>query len=59
MLATDYISGAKGLGGVVIARDLVTAEEFEGVLAAAGNELASPEAQCTVPFYLAFGRRRG
>jgi hypothetical protein len=59
MLATDYISGAKGLGGVVVARDLATAEEFEGVLAAAGNELASPEAQCTVPFYLAFGRRRG
>jgi ubiquinone/menaquinone biosynthesis C-methylase UbiE len=59
MLATDYISGAKGLSGVVIARNLATSAEFEGVLTAATAELAAPEAQCTVPFYLAFGRRRG
>jgi ubiquinone/menaquinone biosynthesis C-methylase UbiE len=59
MLATDYISGAKGLSGVVIGRNLATSAEFEGVLTAANAELASPAAQCTVPFYLAFGRRRG
>jgi ubiquinone/menaquinone biosynthesis C-methylase UbiE len=57
MLATDYISGAKGLSGVVIARSLATSAEFEGVLTAASAELADPSAQCTVPFYLAFGRR--
>ena len=58
MLATDYISGAKGLSGVVIARNLATSAEFEGVLTAANAELAVPAAQCAVPFYLAFGRRR-
>jgi hypothetical protein len=59
MLATDYISGAKGLSGVVIARNLATSAEFEGVLTAASAELAAPAAQCKVPFYLAFGRRHG
>ena len=58
MLAADYISGAKGLGGVVVSRGLATNDEFERVLAAAGAELASPQARCVVPFYVAFGQRR-
>jgi ubiquinone/menaquinone biosynthesis C-methylase UbiE len=57
MLATDYISGAKGLSGVVVGRNLATAQEFDSVLAEAGAELASPSAQCQVPFYLAYGQR--
>jgi SAM-dependent methyltransferase len=57
MLATDYISGAKGLSGVVISRNLASAQEFERVLAGASAELAAPQAACTVPFYIAFGRR--
>jgi SAM-dependent methyltransferase len=57
MLATDYISGAKGLSGVVVGRYLATAQEFDSVLAEARAELASPSAQCQVPFYLAYGQR--
>ncbi|HLY31679.1 MAG TPA: methyltransferase domain-containing protein [Ktedonobacterales bacterium] len=57
MLAADYISGAKGLGGVVVSRGLATADEFERVLAAASAEFASPQARCVVPFYVAYGQR--
>ncbi len=57
MLAADYISGAKGLGGVVVSRGLASADEFEQTLAAAGAEFASPQARCVVPFYVAVSQR--
>lgn len=57
MLAADYISGAKGLGGLAATLGLTTAEQFQQTLTATTAEFASPEAQCVVPFYLAYGRR--
>ena len=57
MLAADYISGAKGLGGLAATLGMTTQEQFEQVLATNAVEFTSPQGRCVVPFYVAYGQR--
>lgn len=57
MVAADYLSGAKGLGGLAATLGMTTQEQFEQVLAANAAEFASPQGRCVVPFYVAYGQR--
>jgi SAM-dependent methyltransferase len=58
MLATDWISVLKGIGGMTVAQGVTTAHDFERTLEQAQHELAEPHRRCTMPLYIAFGQRR-
>jgi ubiquinone/menaquinone biosynthesis C-methylase UbiE len=57
MLAVDWISVLKGIGGMTVAQGVTTAERFEQVIEAARAEFASPNLACVMPLYIAFGQR--
>jgi SAM-dependent methyltransferase len=57
MLAADWISVLKGIGGMTVAQGVTTAEAFDQVLEQARAEMASPALRCTMPLYIAFGQR--
>ena len=57
MLAVDWISVLKGIGGMTVAQGVTTAERFDEVIEAARAEFASPNLACVMPLYIAFGQR--
>ncbi|HLJ80385.1 MAG TPA: class I SAM-dependent methyltransferase [Ktedonobacterales bacterium] len=57
MLAADYISGAKGLGGLAATLGMTTPEQFQQTLTANAAEFAAPRGRCVVPFYVSYGQR--
>lgn len=57
MMATDYFSGVKAVGGVITAQGLATQEQFDQTLALAMRDIASPRYRCVFPVYIAYGRR--
>jgi SAM-dependent methyltransferase len=57
MLATDWISVLRGIGGMTVAQGITSAEAFEQTLEAAQQELAEPKRHCVMPLYIAFGQR--
>ncbi len=57
MMAADYFSGVKAVGGVIAAQGLASKEEFEQTLAQAMQDIASPRYRCVFPVYLAYGQR--
>lgn len=58
MLATDWISVLKGIGGMTVAQGITTAETFEQMLEQMRAEMASPQYRCVMPLYVAYGQRR-
>jgi hypothetical protein len=59
MMATDLLSGAAGLGGLVVQMGLATDEQFAQTMAGLREELSSPDNRAVFPFYIAFGQRAG
>jgi hypothetical protein len=57
MMAADLLSGAAGLGGLVVQMGLATREQFDETLAGLREELGSPDNRAVFPFYIAFGQR--
>ena len=57
MMATDYFSGVKAVGGVIAAQGLATQDQFDQTLAQAMRDIASPRYRCIFPVYIAYGRR--
>ena len=57
MLATDWISVLKGLGGMTVAQGVTSAEAFDQTIEAAQRELAEPQRRCIMPLYIAYGQR--
>lgn len=57
MMAADYFSGVKAVGGVIAAQGLASKEEFEQTLAQAMQDITSPRYRCVFPVYLAYGQR--
>lgn len=57
MMATDYFSGVKAVGGVIAAQGLATLEQFDQTLAQAMRDIASPRYRCIFPVYIAYGQR--
>lgn len=57
MMATDYFSGVKAVGGVIAAQGLATQEQFDQTLTEAMRDIASPAYRCIFPVYIAYGRR--
>lgn len=58
MLATDWWTVLRGIGGMTVAQGVATAEEFDHTLAEAQRELANPRLTCTMPLFIAFGQHR-
>lgn len=58
MLATDWISVLKGIGGMTVAQGVATAEQFNHAIEEMHRELADPRLQCVMPLYIAFGQRQ-
>lgn len=57
MLATDWISVLRGIGGMTVAQGITSGEAFEQTIEAAQRELAEPQRRCVMPLYIAFGQR--
>jgi hypothetical protein len=57
MLAIDWFSVLGALGGMMVARGITSAEQFDRTLSAARAELASPHMRCVMPTYIAYGQR--
>lgn len=57
MLAADWFSLFNATSGFMVKLGLTTAEQFALATAAARSELASPQGQCYMPVYIAFGQR--
>ncbi len=57
MLALDWISVLKGIGGMTVAQGVTTAAQFDQVIEQARAELASPTLACVMPLYIAYGQR--
>ncbi|HKT39917.1 MAG TPA: methyltransferase domain-containing protein [Ktedonobacterales bacterium] len=57
MLATDWFTVLRGIGGMTVAQGVTTAEEFDHTMEQAQRELADPRLRCTMPLYIAFGQR--
>jgi ubiquinone/menaquinone biosynthesis C-methylase UbiE len=57
MLARDFISVQKSLGGPLAALGITTEDEFAQTLAAAQADIDSPQYRCASPWYISFGQR--
>jgi SAM-dependent methyltransferase len=57
MMATDYFSGVKAVGGVIASQGLASPEVFELTLHQAMEDIASAQYRCVFPVYLAYGQR--
>jgi ubiquinone/menaquinone biosynthesis C-methylase UbiE len=57
MMATDLLTGAEGLGGLVVQMGLATREQFDQTIAGLRAELNSAENRAVFPFFVAFGQR--
>jgi ubiquinone/menaquinone biosynthesis C-methylase UbiE len=57
MMAADFFSGIKGLGGLMTSMGVTTADEFERVFAQAQADVNAPGVRCLAPFYIAYGQR--
>jgi ubiquinone/menaquinone biosynthesis C-methylase UbiE len=57
MLARDFVSVQKSLGGPYVANGLTTDAEFTQTLATAQADLDSPEYRCVAPWYVSVGQR--
>jgi hypothetical protein len=58
MLALDWISVLKGIGGMTVAQGITTAEAFDQMLEQMRAEMASPQYRCVMPLCIAYGQRR-
>jgi ubiquinone/menaquinone biosynthesis C-methylase UbiE len=57
MLARDFVSVQKSLGGPYVASGLTTDAEFTQTLANAQADLDSPQYRCVAPWYISVGQR--
>lgn len=57
LLMTDFFNGVQAYGGLMEAQGIVSAAEFERVVAQALADARSPGCQCVSPFYIAYGQR--
>lgn len=57
MLARDFVSVQRGLGGPYVANGLTTDAEFTQTLATAQADLDSPQYRCVAPWYISVGQR--
>jgi SAM-dependent methyltransferase len=57
MMGTDYLTGAQGIGGLVVQAGFTTREQFDETLAGLREELASPDNRAVFPFFIAYGQR--
>lgn len=57
MLARDFVSVQKSLGGPYVASGLTTDAEFTQTLATAQADLDSPQYRCVAPWYISVGQR--
>lgn len=57
LLMTDFFNGVQAYGGLMEAQGIVSAAEFERVVAQALADARSPGCQCVSPFYFAYGQR--
>lgn len=57
MVAHDYLSGAKGFGGLLVAQHVASQSDVDHILSDAEHEFASPNGRCIAPIYIAYGQR--
>lgn len=57
LLMTDFFNGVMSYGGLMEAKGIATAEQFNQVVAQARADTSSPQARCVSPFYIAYGQR--
>jgi ubiquinone/menaquinone biosynthesis C-methylase UbiE len=57
MGALDFSSLMQGLGGIIVAQGLTTAEQFERTLTQARLDLSSPTVRGFIPDHIAYGQR--
>jgi ubiquinone/menaquinone biosynthesis C-methylase UbiE len=57
LMANDYLTGARGIGGAVVASGMATSEEFEKIYEQAKRDFATTQYHGIAPFYIACGQR--
>jgi ubiquinone/menaquinone biosynthesis C-methylase UbiE len=57
LMASDYITGAKGIGGAVTARNLASVDEFNLAYEQAVADFGTTRYHGIAPFYVAFGQK--
>lgn len=57
LLMTDFFNGAQSYGGLMEAQGIVSAAEFNRVMAQAHADVQSSRFRCVSPFHIAYGQR--
>jgi ubiquinone/menaquinone biosynthesis C-methylase UbiE len=57
LVATDFISVGRGLGGIAVAQGLVRQPEWDETVAQAQADLDTLMYRCVTPFFIAYGQR--
>jgi ubiquinone/menaquinone biosynthesis C-methylase UbiE len=57
MMAANYFSGVKAVGGIIAAQGLASQAQFEQTLTQAMQDIDSPRYRCVFPVYIACGQR--
>lgn len=57
LVATDFLSVAKGYGGLIVGSGVTTQAEFDRALAGMRIDFETPRYRCYTPFYIVIGQR--